>query len=77
MLIYDLILMGAFGYSGQLGGLSWIAAQWIPNFILQFGIYPFFPWLESPIIPFWMWGHTNEIGDQVVEDVNGEPTLVD
>ena len=54
-LLTDIIYMFAFFYSAQWGPFAFIAIPFIPQCILEFIIYPLYPHLDVPFIPFDVW----------------------
>ena len=51
-LFMDVILMAGFGINQMWGPIMYLAILWIPNFFLEFFIYPFLPALNVPVIPW-------------------------
>jgi len=54
-LIADLFYILATAIPGQWGACAYFAIPFIPSFILEFIVYPIFPFLDVPPIPFEDW----------------------
>lgn len=63
-LMLDLLFMFGFMSSQQWGAIAYLAPVWIPIFVAEFMVFPFYPFLDTPPIPFWRWLDPNNLDNR-------------
>lgn len=66
-LIFDFILMWIFFFLQKWGCMAYFLMPLVPSAIIEWGIFPFFPYLDVPPLPIagWLAGEEADISKNI------------